>query len=330
MPSLPIEPNQEAVDSNPAPRRFSVIGLAGAAGFLVCLFTLTGFGGRLGWLLEITSHFRVQYAVILGALALLFVWRRKHRTSVVFLVFAILNGWLVSPFLIGASTSPPANTPHLRLLSWNVNSANRKFDELPRLLERYQPDVVLLMEVDTEWAAFLRSAMTNYPNKLVDERDDNFGIALFSKAPLGDPQTLNLGQAGLPSVTATLPVANQSVTFVGTHPLPPAGGLRTEYRDDQLNRVAVWVREHTNQVVLAGDLNTTPWSPAFDDLLSISGLLNSSDGHGINGSWPAFFPPMLIPIDHFLTTKDVIVLHREIVNATGSDHLPQVVDFGLR
>lgn len=325
-----MEPDPVSPDTKPARPRLSVIGLAGAAGFLVCLFTLTGFGGRLGWLLEITSHFRVQYAVILGALALLFVWRRKHRTSAVFLVFAILNGWLVSPFLIGASTSAPSSSPHLRLLSWNVNSANRKFDELPRLLNRYQPDVVLLMEVDTEWAAFLRSAMTKYPHQLVDERDDNFGIALFSKVPLGDPQTLNLGPTGLPSVTAALPIGDQFVRFIGTHPLPPAGSLRTEYRDDQLNRVAVWVREQTNQVVLAGDLNMTPWSPAFDDLLSISGLHNSSDGHGVNGSWPAFFPPMLIPIDHFLTTKDVTVLHREIVKATGSDHLPQVVDFGLR
>jgi len=68
----------------------------------------------------------------------------------------------------------------------------------------------------------------------------------------------------------------------------------------------------------------------FADFLQSSGLRNSAEGRGLSGTWPSFFPPLLIPIDHFLHTDEVIVNRREVVKASGSDHLPLLVEFGLR
>jgi len=139
-----------------------------------------------------------------------------------------------------------------------------------------------------------------------------------------------LGTASLPSVAAEIVSGDRRIALLATHPLPPAGGLRARYRDEQLQAVAAWTRDQDGDAVVLGDLNITPWSPVFGDFLQASGLRNSAEGRGLGGTWPAFFPPLLIPIDHFLHTDEVLVIRREVIEAEGSDHLPLLVEFGLR
>jgi len=309
----------------------SITGLLSAAGFLVCVFTLTGFAGRWSWVFEITSHFRAQYAVLLVGFGLVAGWQRQRRMAAAFFAFAALNFWLLVPFLFGApALAATTGTPPVRLLTWNVNSANREFTALPRLLAEHDPDVVLLLEVSPEWQHFLHGSMATFPHQLVEARDDNFGIALFSRIPLGDVRVRYLGAASLPSIAAKLVSGDRSISLLATHPLPPAGELRARYRDEQLRAVAKWTQEQAGEVVVTGDLNITPWSPVFVDFLQSSGLRNSAEGRGLSGTWPAFFPPLLIPIDHFLHSGEVILTRREVVKACGSDHLPLLVEFGLR
>lgn len=309
----------------------SIAGLLSAAGCLVCLFTLTGFAGRWSWAFEITSHFRAQYAVLLVGFGLAAGWHRQRRMATVFLAIAALNFWLLVPFLFGAPVlAATSSTPPVRLLVWNVNSANREFAELPRLLAGQDPDIVVLIEVSPEWQRFLHGSMTAFPHQLVEARDDNFGIALFSRVPLETVRVRYLGAASLPSIAAELVSGDRSINLLATHPLPPAGGLRSRFRNEQLQAIANWTREQSDEVVVTGDLNITPWSPVFADLLASSGLKNSSEGRGLHGTWPAFFPPLSIPIDHFLYSDGVTVKRREVLKARGSDHLPLLVEFGLR
>lgn len=309
----------------------SLTGLLSAAGCLVCLFTLLGFAGRWSWVFEITSHFRAQYAVLLVGFGLVVGWQRQFRMATVFLAFAALNFWLLIPFLFGAPVlAATTSTPPVRLLTWNVNSANREFAELPRLLAEHDPDVVVLIEVSPAWERELGRLTNRFPERVIEARDDNFGIALLSRLPLTDARVRYLGAAGFPSITAGLNVGDRRFTLLATHPLPPAGALRARYRDEQLQAVAKWTREQTGDVIVTGDLNITPWSPVFVDFLQSSGLRNSVEGRGLGGTWPAFFPPLRIPIDHFLHTDEVMVTRREVMKAAGSDHLPLLVEFGLR
>ncbi len=310
------------------PSAFSFSCLAAAAGSLVCLFTLTGFAGGWFWMFELTSHFRVQYTAILLVLAVGFLCVKRWRWGAIFLAFGLLNGWLLLPYLRVTEAERATAGPTIKLLAWNVNSSNEDFEELSRLLAREEPDVVLLMEVSPRWERFLATGLTGYPHQQIAARDDNFGIALLSKLPLANAQTLYLGEAGVPSVQSRLLVDGLNIEFLGTHPLPPVGSLRSRLRDEQLHSVAAWVNRQTNAVVVAGDLNATPWSPLFRNFTEITKLKNSAEGRALNGTWPAFFKPMLIPIDHFLHSPEVVVARREILSAAGSDHLPQVVELG--
>ena len=74
-------------------------------------------------------------------------------------------------------------------------------------------------------------------------------------------------------------------------------------------------------VVVAGDLNVTPWSGHFRHLLSVSQLADSRTGYGLQLSWPAVsFLPALMPIDHILVSEQVQVLERQTSPPIGSDH----------
>jgi endonuclease/exonuclease/phosphatase (EEP) superfamily protein YafD len=309
-----------------SPSTISITGLAAAAGSLVCACTLTGFVGGWFWMFEVTSHFRIQYTAILLVLAVGFLCAKRWRWGAVLLAFGLLNGWLLLPYMRVTEAQRATAGTTIKLLAWNVNSNNEDFEELSRLLAREEPDVVLLMEVSPRWERFLATGLPDYTHRRIAARDDNFGIALLGKLPLANARILYLGEAGVPSVHARLSVAGLNIEFLGTHPLPPAGSLRSRLRDEQLSSVAAWVNQQTNAVIIAGDLNVTPWSPIFRGFTETTKLKNSAEGRGLHGTWPAFFKPMIIPIDHFLHSPEVVVTRREILSANGSDHLPQVVE----
>jgi hypothetical protein len=64
--------------------------------------------------------------------------------------------------------------------------------------------------------------------------------------------------------------------------------------------------------ILLGDLNVTPWSPHFRQLLQQTGL-------------PAQVPPLRIPLDHCLVSPAFQVIERRVGPRLGSDHLPLIV-----
>ena len=125
---------------------------------------------------------------------------------------------------------------------------------------------------------------------------------------------------GPPSVIATATVAGRAVQFVATHPLPPMRPGTMRERDDHLRAVADYLRAQDDPVVLLGDLNTSPWAPAFRALLDGAGLTDPRRGRGILATWPSWVP--LIAIDHVLVSPQLRVTSLRIGASIGSDHCP--------
>ena len=83
-----------------------------------------------------------------------------------------------------------------------------------------------------------------------------------------------------------------------------------------------------SRTIVAGDLNCTPWSPNFVDLLKSSNLINSGLGHGLAISWtPIPITALGLPIDHVLVGDGIQVADRKVGPHVGSDHRPVIVDF---
>ncbi|MBU1105751.1 MAG: endonuclease/exonuclease/phosphatase family protein [Candidatus Riflebacteria bacterium] len=301
-------------------------GLLKIAGFAACLTTMLGFLGQFFWILDLFSHFRVQYLIGLVILSILLLALRQHRTAILFMLFACVNLVLLLPFYFGAHNPAPAGMPTMRAMLLNVNTRLGDPVKVKQLILDTDPDIIALEEISSRWITDLAWISNSYPYSIAQPREDNFGIALFSKFPLADEKIVYIGNAEVPSILATVINEKTSLRVIATHPLPPIGREYFDWRNDQLDHLPDYVSASMPQILL-GDLNATPWSYHFVRLLSRSGLKNSSIGRGIQPSWPNNNPLLRIPIDHFLHSADIEIVDRRTGADVSSDHYPVIVDF---
>jgi endonuclease/exonuclease/phosphatase (EEP) superfamily protein YafD len=118
------------------------------------------------------------------------------------------------------------------------------------------------------------------------------------------------------------------VDLVALHAAPPIRA-RGAYRARQLEIAARLASAAAGPVVLLGDLNCTPWSPAFDRLQAAAGLRDSGRGRGLHPTWLSAMPFIGLPIDHVLVGPGIGVRGRRVGPDIGSDHRPVVADLVL-
>ncbi|MBT3193614.1 MAG: hypothetical protein HN341_13780 [Verrucomicrobia bacterium] len=296
-----------------------------AGGLMVCLATLFGFLGKFSWVLDLFSHFRVQYLLGLAALAILFAVVRRHRTAVIFLVVACVNAGVVLPLYVGGTSIAPEGGELLRVMLLNVNTERGDPERVKQAIQEISPDVVVLEEINTRWVRDLVWLFETHPHSCIQPRSDNFGIGVFSRRPLSESRVVHIGAAQVPSIVATVNIRGLELGLVATHPLPPSGVEYSLCRDEHLEALPNFVKEQ-HPAILVGDLNATPWSYHFRRLLKRGGLSDSAKGWGVQPSWSSLNPLFRIPIDHCLHTSGVSIVDRRIGEDVGSDHYPLIVD----
>ena len=199
------------------------------------------------------------------------------------------------------------------------------------IIKAVDPAVILLLEVDQEWMARMNPLHRNYPHFVSSPRADNFGMAMWSRLELVDTRIEPMTEVRVPMIITDVRKAGKRLRLIGAHPLPPVNSAYLKLRNEQLRSIAVEVRGRPDvSTVVAGDLNTSPWSSAFGDLVRDGGLRDTARGLGLQRTWPEAMWLMRIPIDHVLSTPDVAVGGRHLSVPIGSDHLGVVADLVLR
>ena len=305
-------------------------GFLTAAGFLGLLGSLAGFLGRYAWWLDIAAHFRVQYTILFAVLATCYLVGKKRGWALACLSLAVINFIPVATYRFPTREYDTVKGPSLKVALMNVNTQMGKPDEVAMFLQRENPDIVVLEEINDEWMRRLAPSLNGYLGRIVQTREDNFGIGVFSRTGIIATQVVYFGTADLPSIIATMGLNGRCFTLVATHPLPPGGAEYSRLRNEQLDCVARYVGTNNGPLILLGDLNLTPWSPIYGDFIRRSGLVNSSQGRAIHPSWPSFSPLFLIPIDHCLHNDGIAIKSERVGKSVGSDHLPVIVEFGLK
>jgi endonuclease/exonuclease/phosphatase (EEP) superfamily protein YafD len=307
-------------DKKSADRFFLIVGAG------VAVATLLGFLGRVFWLFDLFSHFRVQLFQLALVLIAIAIWKRNNKQLVAFVLLACLNYAFVLPLYFGKPPAPSEKPARAMLM--NILASNGNTQRVLSEIKRVNPDVLLLEEVTPKWAEELASL--DYPYRVADVSDDCFGIMLLSRYPLSNTNVVFIGTAGVPTVTATVHLPQGDIAVIGTHPLPPAGAAYSKQRNSQLAALPELIEKQTKPVLLIGDLNASPWSAHFTKLLKDSGLKNSMQGFGFQPSWPVNNSLLRIPIDHVLHDPKIVIHNRAIGQSVGSDHLPVIVDFSVR
>ena len=313
--------------------QFRLWGILTAAGFLGIIGSVAGFLGQYAWWLDIGSHFRIQYTILFALLALCYLMGKKRPWALACLIACIINAIPVAAYLLPTRGYNTITGTSLKVVLMNVDTEHGKPDEVLQLLQRENPDVVILEEINDDWMKRLSPALKGYPFQVIESRDDNFGIGLISRVETTSTQVVYFGSSEVPSIVAVMKLDGHPFTLVATHPLPPGGQEYSFCRNEQLELVAAYVRTNqTNQnpLILLGDLNVSPWSPHYRDFIEQSRLINSSKGRAIHPTWPTFSPLFLIPIDHCLHTTNIAIKSKRVGKSIGSDHYPVIVEFGMK
>ena len=112
--------------------------------------------------------------------------------------------------------------------------------------------------------------------------------------------------------------------FFGLHPPPPVDEYSWEANKAILTEVASLSREIRAPVIVAGDLNTTPWSSSYSVLEAFTGLKNAVNGLGVVPTWPSqllgkpWSRVIALPLDHLLLDKSLIVKEHKTLSHVGS------------
>ncbi|MBI1348926.1 hypothetical protein GC163_21855 [bacterium] len=281
--------------------------------------------GRVFWLADLVSHFWPWAGLLIVPAGLWKLFRRQLPAGVLTLLIMVI--W-VGPLLPYYWPQPaPKSGSTLRVVVCNLYSNNHQPEAAMGYLRSLDADLYVLLEVSPEWLPYIKPLQESHSHQKVIARDDNFGIAVLSREPMKEITQKNFGSSGVPTLVATF--EDHPVVVVATHPLPPMGMNYADKRNRQLAEIAEFVRDSDAEVILAGDLNLTPWSVYFGDLLRVGRLRDSSRGRGIQPSWPSWTGLPLLPIDHALITDGLGVTHRSVGEPIGSDHIPVIVDLLL-
>ncbi|UUN31274.1 endonuclease/exonuclease/phosphatase family protein [Streptomyces sp. FIT100] len=299
-------------------------------GLLMLLHARIPDTGGLGSLAETFLPWFGLFVPVLLAGAL---WRRS--ASAVAAVLVPVMVWLnLFGGLLGDKSHPDSD---LTLVSHNVSADNPDPAGTARDLAASGAEVLALEEITPQARdTYEKELAKAYPYHTVQGT-----VGLWSKLPLSDTRTVDVAMLGMVGPLAqALPAEERAATpralrttvatdqgplavyvaHLGSVRVFPRNGFWTDQRDAGAQALGKAVAaEHSERVVLLGDLNGTMDDRAFDGITSRLHSVQDAAGDGFGFSWPATFP--VARIDQILV-RGVRPASSWVLSATGSDHLP--------
>ncbi len=280
---------------------------------------ILSFFARSWWFADLFTHFRVQgflVGLLLLSIAVSFAYWKSAGLVTLLL---IVQGTIITPYILPQQqTVVPASATSL--LVWNVYVGNPNVEKIVELIKEKDADTVVLLEVSPDLGVQLGSLRGEYPYLEIEAAADGFGSAIFSRQAVKEISIRRVGNELGNTVVARF---EKGTTLVGVHTLPPVGRTYSRLRNQQLGELAEFVEQQSGPVIVVGDLNITPWSPHFQDLLRDARLSDPRVGRGVLTSWPKGKPLIRIPIDHILATNEITLGDLQVFPEThGSDHHP--------
>lgn len=227
----------------------------------------------------------------------------------------------------------------LRVMTYNIHRGrgfDRKVDlgRVADVIASYDPDVVTLQEVDvgcqrtgcidqpTELAKRLGLDVVFAPNVQWGD-GEHYGIATLTRLPIKSSRQIKLPLRYRSEPRSSLFTLlewgiGHVVEVINTH-------LSILFKERPGQVAAMAAEMASEALIVAGDFNMTPWSPAYRALRHGSFLHSATR---FARTWPAVAPFM--PLDHILYRGQVDVVKAGAWTGgparSASDHLPVVVE----
>jgi len=298
------------------------------AGFLATLGTVFGFFGGVWWAFDFAANFRLQFGVVLVVVSVFYWIIVGKGAALLFLTAGLVNLLLVIPIFAGTQAAA-AGDARLDVVTFNVNSEVTARGEIIEWIRTLDADLVILQESTEAWVEALEQAPLDMAVIAVPDFTMVYGTTVLAAID-ASARTLPIGTGDKTIVEISTSLGGEDITVFAVHPPAPTSEASAIVHDEMLEAVGTITAARSEPVIVVGDLGATRWSSAFGTLMSEGSLINSEDGNGYQGTWPArdltvIGPYVSIPVDHALMTRALTTTSRETGPMMGSDHLPLLV-----
>ena len=332
--SINTPEKKESVSNAPGWQRWMWYGL-----LLACvILSITAFLPLLlvdWWWVRIGDFPRLQLLVAYIVVLLAIIPFRKRLTAK-FAAVALCAGigiqlFWIFPYLTIASNEVETaqsqdSEKRLRILTANVLQKNTNAAAVLELIDREQPDIVVLCEVNQRWISDLSPLERTYSYHLTHPLDNTYGIAFYSNLRVKSAEVRGLVKKEIPSIDATILLrSGKEVRLFAVHPNPPRPGEDTTKRDAELVLVGREVSKNRSAIVL-GDLNDVGWSRTTNLFQEVSGLLDPRKGRGLFATYDATSWIWRYPLDYLFVSDDFRLSEIRTLPYIGSDHFPLLVE----
>lgn len=326
------------------PRRWTAHWLALGIGGLPALATVLAFGGSWYWQLDLLSHFRVQYAVVLVIMALLAAFMRRWRLALVVMIPLAINIGVILPLYVHPKWLAPQHEfisqqnmgMPLQIMSYNMGGMFGTGDEPMEMIRNSKADLIVLQNVHPKTLDRLEFAVAPFRVFLADARNDGYGVALLLRVAIRPQLTIeeakliHLTNADSPqdpyAIEAHLRWQGRRLMLLTLKTASPLDRHIATTQAQQFKGIVHWVQQQRHPVIVIGDLSTSPWSHSFAQLLQDTQLQNSQLGFGVQGTWPSTGGAIgQIPVDHCLISPSFVTIKRQLGPSYTSDHHALVV-----
>jgi endonuclease/exonuclease/phosphatase (EEP) superfamily protein YafD len=312
-------------------------------GYLFILFILIPFVRSDNWIFRIFEYPRFQKLILTSCILVGFTFyadfSKTHdliflgllTASIVYLAYQIFPYTIVSRNQM-KRTKITKKDDCFSLLICNVFQDNKKVSGLIDQVKQHNPDLVLLVEVDSYWNEKLKELHASYPFRVLNPLQNTYGMSLYSKLELVDSSLKYLIEDGIPSIHTKVKLrSGELVQLFGLHPEPPVPNEnpRSTERDAEILLIGKESKKLEIPVIVAGDLNDVAWSYTTELFLKVSGLLDPRRGRGFFNTFHVKYPLMRWPLDHVFCSKHFQLVELKRLPDMGSDHFPMFITLQL-
>ena len=288
------------------------------------------------WWVRAVDFPRIQILILglvslVGLLLLTPQWQMGEIVLLIALVAAIaFQLWMVLPYTRlwkkeVRQAKVMSDPVQVKLMVSNVLTPNNNTQALVDLVQQRQPDILITLESDKKWEKALSVIEPDYPYNVKVPLDNLYGMHLYSKLELIDPEVKYLLIDDIPSIHTQLRLSNGKVIWLYClHPMPPSPteADKSTTRDAELLMVGRHIKQNNQTARLAGDLNDVAWSKTTLMFKRISGLLDPRIGRFFINTFHVNYPILRWALDHIFHSPCFTVVDIERMPSIGSDHFP--------
>lgn len=301
---------------------------------IIVFFIISPFFPAIGnahWFFRTADFVRLQSLFIQLVLVVLFLFFEKDYTL---FSWILLAGLLISmlyqlikviPYsaLYRRRKSEATSDGSVSILAGNVLQTNTNYQKFIKEINRFDPDVVLTMESNSDWEQGLSEIEKTYPHSIKVPLENLYGMHVYSKIKLENIAVKYQIEDDKPSVFFDFPLKNGNpIFFCCLHPAPPSPteNETAKERDAELILTGKTIRKTDNPTVVCGDMNDVVWSRTTRLFKKMTGMIDPRIGRGFFPTYHAAYFFLRFPLDHLFHTKDLYVGTMKRSKNFGSDH----------